>query len=82
MDEDLCQDAILDRQQLKEEMALKEQELQEREDNQSRSEAFEQDYKRQFGCLPEAWVYEEMYQEDIKSGLVDSPVEPLWDGLY
>lgn len=82
MDEDLCQDAILDRQQLKEEMALKEQEWQEREDNEARNMDWEQDYRRQFGCWPDDWMYEEMYNEDVKAGLVDLPVDPLRDGLY
>lgn len=76
MSEDLCQNAILDRQQLEEEVAVEAQKRQEREDNEARLEAWEQDYLKQFGSWPEEWMYQERFEADVKAGLVDPP---SWD---
>lgn len=81
MDDDLCQDAILDRQQLEEEVAIEAQKWQEREDREARIAAWEQDYLKQFGCWPDDWMYEEIFNEDVEAGLVDPPTDEFWMGV-
>lgn len=82
MDDDLSEDALLERERLAEEVDAEAQQSEAIEKSFERIEKWEEDYFRTFGCWPEEWMCNEFFESDVQAGYVDPPIDNQWDMLF